>query len=47
MILLDTHALLWWQAGGQRLSVRARREIARSERVLVSPITFWESDCWS
>lgn len=42
MILFDTHALLWWQAGGQRLSKRASREIARAETVLVSPISCWE-----
>lgn len=42
MILLDTHALLWWQAGGDRLSVGARRAIEASDTVLLSPISFWE-----
>lgn len=42
MILLDTHVLLWWQAGGKRLSTRAAREIASADAVLVSPITCWE-----
>ncbi|MBW3610402.1 MAG: type II toxin-antitoxin system VapC family toxin [Actinobacteria bacterium] len=42
MILLDTHALLWWQAGGARLSARAAREIARADAVLVSPVSCWE-----
>lgn len=42
MILLDTHALLWWQAGGGRLSARAAREIARADSVLVSPVSCWE-----
>lgn len=42
LILLDTHVLLWWQAGGERLSVGAAREIARSEAVLVSPVSCWE-----
>lgn len=42
MILLDTHALLWWQAGGERLSSRAAREIAKAEVILLSPISFWE-----
>lgn len=42
MILLDTHAVLWWQAGGDRLSVRAAREIARADTVLVSPVSCWE-----
>lgn len=42
MVLLDTHALLWWLSGGTRLSARAAREIARADRVLVSPISCWE-----
>ncbi len=42
MILLDTHAILWWQAGGQRLSAAARRAIDRAESILVSPVSFWE-----
>lgn len=42
MILLDTHVLLWWQAGGDRLSKRATREIEKAGRILVSPISFWE-----
>jgi PIN domain nuclease of toxin-antitoxin system len=42
MILLDTHALLWWQAGGGLLSATAARAIARADAVLVSPISCWE-----
>jgi PIN domain nuclease of toxin-antitoxin system len=42
MILLDTHALLWWQAEGQRLSVRARRAIESASAILLSPVSFWE-----
>lgn len=42
MILLDTHVILWWQAGGDRLSARAAREIARAQTVLVSPVSCWE-----
>jgi PIN domain nuclease of toxin-antitoxin system len=42
VILLDTHVLLWWQGGGERLSARAAREIASADVVLVSPITCWE-----
>jgi PIN domain nuclease of toxin-antitoxin system len=42
MILLDTHVLLWWQAGGERLSTAAARAIARADAVLVSPISCWE-----
>ena len=42
IVLLDTHAILWWQAGSGRLSARAAREIARADTVLVSPISCWE-----
>lgn len=42
LVLLDTHALLWWQAGGKRLSRRARSAIDGAEVRLVSPISFWE-----
>jgi PIN domain nuclease of toxin-antitoxin system len=41
-VLIDTHALLWWQAGGARLSRTARRAIDEAETVLVSPLTCWE-----
>lgn len=41
-MVLDTHVLLWWRAGGERLSRRVTRELARSECLLVSPIVFWE-----
>lgn len=41
-VLLDTHALLWWQAGGSRLSRTARRAIDEADAVLVSPLTCWE-----
>lgn len=42
MILLDTHVILWWQAGGDRLSSRATKEIDRADSLLISPISFWE-----
>ena len=42
MILLDTHAVLWWQAGGHRLSARAAQAIAKTETALISPISCWE-----
>lgn len=41
-MLLDTHALLWWKAGGERLSQVAAGAIADADRVLVSPISCWE-----
>lgn len=42
MILLDTHVLAWWQAGGSRLSTTAVELIAKSDVVLVSPVSCWE-----
>lgn len=45
MILLDTHALVWYFDGDQRLGPMARQHIdaALGERgVLVSTISFWE-----
>lgn len=41
-LLLDTHVILWWQAGGDRLSSRAAEEIAKAERLLISPLSCWE-----
>lgn len=41
--LLDTHALLWWQAGSDRLSKRARKAIEGSEEVCISAISLWET----
>ena len=41
-VLLDTHVLLWWQAGGQRLSPAAAAAIDRAEVIHLSPVTFWE-----
>lgn len=41
-LLLDTHALLWWQAGGDRLSPKAKRLVEQSARVYVSTISLLE-----
>jgi PIN domain nuclease of toxin-antitoxin system len=41
-LLLDTHALIWWQADVDRLSPKATRAIDSAIRILVSPISFWE-----
>ena len=42
MIVLDTHALLWWASEPRRLSRRAAAEIAKAERVGLPAIVFWE-----
>ena len=42
-LLLDTHALLWWQTGDDRLSARARAAIAdEANEILVSAASAWE-----
>lgn len=42
MIVLDTHAWLWWQDGGAKLSAPARHAIAEASRIGVSTISVWE-----
>ena len=44
MILLDTHALLWWALDPDRLSEKATAALARMERNggLASSISIWE-----
>ncbi len=41
-VLLDTHVVIWWQAGGSRLSRAAAGAIDRADVILVSPLTCWE-----
>lgn len=45
MILLDTHVWLWWLHSPEKLSVRARKAIAKAEKessLLISAISVWE-----
>jgi PIN domain nuclease of toxin-antitoxin system len=42
VILLDTHALIWWVEDGGKLSQRAAAAIVGHGPALVSPISFWE-----
>jgi PIN domain nuclease of toxin-antitoxin system len=45
LIVLDTHALIWWVAGAERLSARARRAIERQlprGPVIASAVTVLE-----
>ena len=42
-VLLDTHALIWWLAGDEKLSGLARSVMAdESNSILVSAATSWE-----
>lgn len=45
VIVLDTHALVWWVAGEKALSKKARSLIARESKdgeIIVSSISAWE-----
>ena len=45
MIVVDTHALIWWVNGDAQLSARANTAIEEAQqatRVLVSAISIWE-----
>ena len=42
MIVLDTHAWLWWVAEPARLSRPARRAIDEAEAIVVSAVSAWE-----
>jgi PIN domain nuclease of toxin-antitoxin system len=42
VIVLDTHAWLWWTAAPEHLSPAARREIADATRIGVSTLSAWE-----
>jgi len=47
LIVLDTHALVWWVNGGSKLSKAAKAAIDREQRdengiILVSSISAWE-----
>ena len=42
MILLDTHAWVWWAAEPKKLSIRARQAIEGADEISVSAISPWE-----
>ncbi len=42
MVVLDTHAWLWWVADRTRLSTAATAAIAESESIGVAAISCWE-----
>lgn len=41
-LLLDTHALLWWQAGSARLTERATNAVNDAQQVWISAISLWD-----
>jgi PIN domain nuclease of toxin-antitoxin system len=42
LIVLDTHAVVWWTLEPTRLGRAAGREIAQAERIGVPAISLWE-----
>lgn len=42
MIVLDTHAWLWWLAAPERLSRTAEQAIERASRIGISTLSAWE-----
>lgn len=42
MIVLDTHAWVWWATESKQLSLRARRAIADSDEIGICVISCWE-----
>lgn len=46
MIVLDTHALVWWVSGDEQLSLSARKaiqaELSKDGQIMISAISAWE-----
>ena len=42
MIILDTHAWIWWSVGSSKLTVKARRAIEQADEIGVCSISCWE-----
>jgi PIN domain nuclease of toxin-antitoxin system len=42
VIVLDTHAWIWWRAAPDRLSAAAAREITEADQLGLSTISVWE-----
>ena len=42
MIVLDTHAWIWWMSAPERLSTSARATIAEASSIGVSTLSAWE-----
>lgn len=43
MVVLDTHAAVWWTTEPARLSARATAAIASADRIGIPSIVFWEA----
>ncbi len=43
MVVLDTHAVVWWAGDPGRLSAKAAAAIDKAERIGLPAIVFWET----
>jgi PIN domain nuclease of toxin-antitoxin system len=43
MLVLDTHAVLWWTLEPARLGREARRHLKNADRIGIPSICFWEA----
>jgi len=43
MIVLDTHAVVWWAGDPGRLSAKAAAALDKAERIGLPAIVFWEA----
>ena len=43
MVVLDTHAIVWWAGTPELLSARAERSLSNADRLGVPAIVFWET----
>jgi len=43
VVVLDTHAIVWWAGTPELLSARAARSISNADRLGVPAIVFWET----
>ena len=41
-VVADAHAFLWWYQEDRRLSLEARRTLARAEQIVLPDIILWE-----
>jgi len=42
VIVLDTHAWVWWVVGSPKLSARGARALAAEDEIGVCPVSYWE-----
>ena len=42
MLLLDTHAFLWFESDQTKLPEKAKEAIETEEQVFISIVSFWE-----